>query len=79
LTNSTWTAPPAGANQTFIDPTINGTVPAGALGILTPNGGGFDITLQIAPIPEPSTYFLGLVGGTALLGALRLRRARAAR
>ena len=75
-TNSTWTLP-SGSGIIGIDPTVNGTVPLGALGLITPNvGGGFDVTLQIA-IPEPSTYFLGLVGGTAMLGALRLRRARA--
>jgi hypothetical protein len=74
-TNSAWLLP-SGSGNIGIDPTINGTVPVGALGLITPNAsGGFDVTLQIAPIPEPSTYFLGLVGGTAMLGALRLRRA----
>ena len=76
LTNSAWTLP-SGSGQILIDPTVNGTVPPGALGVLTPNGGGgFDINLQVAPIPEPSTYFLGLAGAGVMIGAVRLRRPR---
>jgi hypothetical protein len=74
-TNSAWTLP-SGSGSIGIDPTIDGTVPNGALGLVVPNGSGNDIFLGIVVIPEPSTYFLGLVGGTAMLGALRLRRTR---
>ncbi len=80
ITNNSanWTRPVSGLTLTSIDASDAGTfVPAGALGSI-PGGSGGDVLLGIV-IPEPSTYFLGLVGGTALVGGLRLRRLRAAR
>ncbi len=71
-----WTRPVSGLNSTSIDVSDAGTfVPAGALGSI--NGATFDVILGI--VPEPSTYFLGLVGGTVLVGGLRLRRLRASK
>ncbi len=77
LTNPVWTRPASGPNQILIDPTSDaGTiVPAGAIGSLVANGGGFNIVEGNAPaIPEPSTYAMG-VFGLAAVAAFRRRRA----
>ncbi len=65
---------PADDDNTVIDSAEAGVfVPVGVVG--GPNGANFN--LGVGAVPEPSTYFLGMVGGVALLGAMRLRRTRA--
>lgn len=86
LTNPTWLLNNSAFQPVTVDLSDAGTVVAGNLvtgfargSIINPgthvpaSPGGFDVAVTV---PEPSTYFLGLVGGTALLGALRLHRAR---
>jgi hypothetical protein len=86
VTNSTWLLNNASTlSPVSIDLSDIGTVVAGSAlngfargSIINPSThgspGGFDVAVGV---PEPSTYFLGMVGGFALLGAMRLRRARA--
>jgi hypothetical protein len=72
-----WTRPPDASNTVIDTSETSVFVPNGVIGsIVGGNLSGGNINLGVAPIPEPSTYLLGLVGGGALLGALRLRRAR---
>lgn len=74
-----WTRPPDASNTVIDTSETSVFIPAGVVGsIVGGNLSGGNVNLGVGAIPEPSTYFLGLVGGTALLGVLRRRRVRAA-
>ncbi len=87
LTNTQWTIltstaadwmRPANDSNTVIDTAeLSVVIPPGVIGSFVA-GPGTPVNLGIGPVPEPSTYFLGLLGGVGLLGAMRLRRASAA-
>ncbi len=78
ISNVLWVRPPSGATTFSFDASELGTfVPNGARGQVVNNGTpttGGDIRTQIAPIPEPSTYALALVGLGVAAGVARRRR-----
>ena len=77
VTNTTWIRLPAGTPPQTIDPTSDlGTfIPPNTPGTRTPTSATTaDIRLGQAPVPEPSTYALALVGLGIAAGIARRRR-----
>jgi hypothetical protein len=71
VTNPAWVRPPTGATVASYDIADAGTIAVGPITTIDASG---NVILGFAPIPEPSTILLGVLGGGAMIGMIRRRR-----